>query len=43
MKFDLSSQNTRILQEQKKHRQWVLIFLGLSVTVILGTVAALKL
>ncbi len=43
MKFDLSSQNTRILQEQKKHRQWVMIFLGLSVTVILGTVAALKL
>lgn len=43
MKFDLSSQNTKILQEQKKHRQWVLIFLGLSVTVILGTVAALKL
>ncbi len=43
MKFDLSSQNTKILQEQKKHRQWVMIFLGLSVTVILGTVAALKL
>ena len=43
MRFDLSSQNTKILQEQKKHRQWLIIFLGLSVTVVLGTAAALKL
>ncbi len=43
MRFDLSSQNTKILQEQKKHRQWLIVFLGLSVTVVLGTAAALKL
>lgn len=43
MRFDLSSQNTRILQEQKRHRQWMVAFLVLSVTVVLGTAAALKL
>ena len=43
MRFDLSSQNTKILQEQKKHRQWMAAFLVLSVTVVLGTAAALKL
>ena len=43
MKYDIMSQSAKLLQQYKKNKRWLAVFLCLAVTVVLGTLAALKL
>lgn len=43
MKYDIISQTAKFLQQYKKNKRWLAVFLCLAVTVVLGTLAALKL
>lgn len=43
MKYDIMSQTAKLLQQYKKNKRWLAVFLCLAVTVVLGTLAALKL
>lgn len=43
MKYDVMSQTAKLLQQYKKNKRWLAVFLCLAVTVVLGTLAALKL